>query len=49
MKIVFDDDREDIVIGSKKDHKKIKISKKKVSPKKGSARKSSKGKQNKSN
>ncbi len=44
MKIVFDDDREDIVIGSKKDDKKIKTSKPAKAKPKGSAGKSKKSK-----
>ena len=43
MKIVFDDDREDIIIG-KKDDKKIKTSKPAKAKPKGSAGKPKKGK-----
>tara|TARA_B100000029_G_C16767460_1_gene664205 strand:+ start:297 stop:443 length:147 start_codon:yes stop_codon:yes gene_type:complete len=44
MKIVFDDEREDIVIGNKKDGKKIKTSKPAKGKPKGSAGKSKKSK-----
>lgn len=48
MKISFDDDREDIIIGKKtevkKDDKEIKVPKKTTSPKKGNAGKTKKGK-----
>ena len=46
MKIVFDDDRKDIVIGSKKDGKKIKTSKPAKGKPKGSAGKSKKQEKN---
>ena len=46
MKIVFDDEREDIVIGSKKDDKKIKTSKPAKGKPKGSAGKSKKQEKN---
>ena len=44
MKIVFDDDREDIVIGTKKDDKEIKTTKAKDKKPKGKPRKSKKSK-----
>ena len=46
MKIVFDDDRKDIVIGSKKNDKKIKTSKPAKGKPKGSAGKLKKSNKN---